>query len=85
MYTQDLKRACERVAKGCKQCQAHIPKNQKAERLLKGLPIPEWFFDKVTGDAPKSVLYWEFIISVPEFMTIEPSLLNELEEFLSTF
>ena len=31
------------------------------------------------------VLYWEFIIFVPEATTIEPSLLNTLEEFLSTF
>ena len=50
MYTRDLKGACERVAKGCKQCQATIPKNQKAEGLLKGLPIPERLFDKVTAD-----------------------------------
>ena len=50
MYTRDLKSACERVAKGCKQCQATIPKNQKAEGLLKGLPIPERLFDKVTAD-----------------------------------
>ena len=40
VYTRDLKSACERVAKGCKQCQANIPKNQRAEGLLKGLPIP---------------------------------------------
>ena len=50
VYTRDLKGACERVAKGCKQCQATIPKNQKAEGLLKGLPIPERLFDKVTAD-----------------------------------
>ena len=50
MYTRDLRSACERVAKGCKQCQANIPKNQKAEGLLKGLPIPERLFDKVTAD-----------------------------------
>ena len=50
MYKQDLKSACERVAKGCKQCQANIPKNQKAEGLLKGLPIPERLFDEVTVD-----------------------------------
>ena len=50
VYTRDLKSACERVAKGCKQCQATIPKNQKAEGLLKGLPIPERLFDKVTAD-----------------------------------
>ena len=50
MYTRDLKSACEQVAKGCKQCQANIPKNQKAEGLLKGLPIPERLFDKVTAD-----------------------------------
>ena len=31
------------------------------------------------------VLYLDFIISVPEFAIIEPCLLNELEEFLSTF
>ena len=30
------------------------------------------------------VLYWEFIIFVPESTTIELSLLNALEEFLST-
>ena len=35
---------------GCKQCQANIPKNQKAEGLLKGLPIPERLFGKVTAD-----------------------------------
>ena len=50
VYTRGLKGACERVAKGCKQCQATIPKNQKAEGLLKGLPIPERLFDKVTAD-----------------------------------
>ena len=49
MYTRDLKSACERVAKGCKQCQTNISKNQKAEGLLKGLPIPERLSDKVTG------------------------------------
>ena len=31
------------------------------------------------------MLYWEFITFVPESTTIEPSLLNALEEFLSTF
>ena len=50
VYTRDLKSACERVAKGCKQCQATIPRNQKAEGLLKGLPIPERLFDKVTAE-----------------------------------
>ena len=50
MYTRDLKGACERVAKGCKQCQANICKNQKAEGLLKGLLIPERLFDKVTAN-----------------------------------
>ena len=49
MYTRDLKGACERVAKGCKQCQANILKNQKAEGLLKGLPISERLLDKVTA------------------------------------
>ena len=51
MYTPDLEKAFERVAKGCKQWQSNIPKNQKAEGLLKGLPIPETLFDKVTADA----------------------------------
>ena len=50
MYTRDLKSACEQVAKGCKQCQTNVPKIQKAEGLLKGLPIPERLFDKVTAD-----------------------------------
>ena len=50
MYTRDLKGACERVAKGWKQCQANIPKNQKAEGLLKGLPTLERLFDKVTAE-----------------------------------
>ena len=50
MYRRDLKGACERVAEGCKQCQVNIPKNQKAEGLLKGLPIPERLFDKVVAD-----------------------------------
>ena len=31
------------------------------------------------------MLYWEFITSMPECTTIEFSLLNELEGFLSTF
>ena len=31
------------------------------------------------------MLYWEFIIFVPESTTIELSLLNALEGFLSTF
>ena len=31
VYTRDLRGACERVAKGCKQCQSNIPKNPKAE------------------------------------------------------
>ena len=50
VYTRDLKGACKRVVKGCKQCQAKIPKNQKAEGLLKELPIAESLFDKVTAD-----------------------------------
>ena len=50
VYTHDLKEACERVAKGGKQCQANFPKNQKGEGLLKGLPIPERLFYKVTAD-----------------------------------
>ena len=50
MYTRDLKGAFERVAKGCKQCKSSIPKKQKAEGLLKELPIPERLFDKVTAD-----------------------------------
>ena len=50
MYTRDLKGACERVAKGCKQCQSSIPKNQKAEGLLKRLSISERLFDKVMAD-----------------------------------
>ena len=50
VYTRDLKGACERVAKGCKQCQANIPRNQKAEGLLKGLAITKRLFDKVTAD-----------------------------------
>ena len=29
--------------------------------------------------------HWEFITSVPESMTIEPFLLNKLEELLSIF
>ena len=45
VYTRDVKSAFERVAKGGKQCQANLPKNQKAEGLLKGLPIPERLFD----------------------------------------
>ena len=31
------------------------------------------------------MLYWEFIIFVPESKSIELSLLNALEEFLLTF
>ena len=50
VYIRDLKGACERVAKGCKQCQANIPKKQKAEGRLKGLPIAERLFHKVTAD-----------------------------------
>ena len=50
VYTRDLKGSCDPVAKGCKQCQVNIPKNQKAEGLLKGLPISERLFNKVTAD-----------------------------------
>ena len=54
MYTWALKGACEQVAKRCKPCQSNIPKNQKAEGLLKGLPILERLFDKVTADVFES-------------------------------
>ena len=53
MYTRDLKGACEKVDKGCKQYQSSIPKNQKAEGLLKGIPTTERLFDKVTPDVFK--------------------------------
>ena len=45
VHTRDLRGACERVAKGCKECQSSITQTQKAEGLLTGLPIPERLFD----------------------------------------
>ena len=53
MYTWDLTGACEIVGKGGKQCQSSILKNQKAEALLKGLPIPQRLFDQVAANVFK--------------------------------
>ena len=49
MYTRDLKGGCEKVVERSKQCQLSIPKNHKAEGLLKEWPILPILFHKETA------------------------------------
>ena len=90
VYTRELKGACEQVAKGCKQCLSSVGKNQKAKQLLKGLPISERLFDKVTADGfelgliqeeclyTKKPIEWDFVHSrQPQWLHPGPSLQHE--------